>query len=279
MQYTCAYFQRPGQSLEQAQLVKKRHLAAKLLLAPDQRVLDVGSGWGGLCLYLAEVAGVRATGVTLSQRQFETSQRRARERGLSDRVDFQLKDYRKVRGRFDRIVSVGMFEAIGKKEFNRFFQTAASLLDRHGVFVLHSIGRTKKNPVPNPWLQRYIFPGSYIPSLSEVLPPIERAGFIVTDLEILRLHYAETLRAWRERFVRRRAEVLELFDERFYRTWEFYLAASEAGFRIDRMFIFQVQLARHQDTVPLCRDYVARTESELSRLEAELPAYASVGAR
>lgn len=268
LQYTCAYFEDPDQTLEQAQLAKKRHLAAKLLLKPGASVLDIGSGWGGLCLYLAEVAQVRATGVTLSEPQYRVAMRRARERDLTDRVDFQLRDYRLVQGRFDRIISVGMFEAIGKKEIENFFVTAARLLDKKGVMVLHSIGRTRPRSVQSPWLEKYIFPGSYIPALSEVLPAVERAGFLVTDLEILRLHYARTLREWRRRFVAKRAEVLAMFDERFFRMWEFYLAASEAGFRIDRMFVFQLQLARHQDAVPLTRGYQASSEIALLGGEA-----------
>jgi cyclopropane-fatty-acyl-phospholipid synthase len=270
LQYTCAYFERPDVTLEQAQLAKKRHIASKLALEEDQRVLDIGSGWGGLCLYLAEAAGVRAHGVTLSEAQYRVAQRRVEERGLADRVSFELCDYRRVQGAFDRIVSVGMFEAIGKKEIENFFVTAARLLEKRGVVLLHSIGRTRKRAVQNPWLEKYIFPGSYIPALSEVLPSVERAGFIVTDLEILRLHYAYTLREWRRRFVANQQRVIEIYDARFFRMWEFYLAASEAGFRIDRMFIFQLQLARHQDAVPLTRSYMAEAEQELSKREDRL---------
>ncbi len=270
LQYTCAYFERPELTLEEAQLAKKRHVASKLLLEQGSRVLDIGSGWGGLCLYLAEAAGARAHGVTLSEAQYRVAQRRVEERGLSGRVSFELCDYRRVEGTFDRIVSVGMFEAIGKKEIENFFVTAARLLEKRGVVLLHSIGRTRKIAVQNPWLEKYIFPGSYIPALSEVLPAVERAGFMVTDLEILRLHYAHTLREWRRRFVANQARVVEIYDERFFRMWEFYLAASEAGFRVDRMFIFQMQLARHQDAVPLTRSYMAEAEQGLSKREEDL---------
>ncbi len=273
MQYTCAYFPRPKITLAQAQLLKKRHIAAKLRLKPGQRVLDIGSGWGGMCLYLAEVAQVHATGVTLSRPQCEVSTRRAEERGLTERVKFVLSDYRNIVGPFDRLVSVGMFEAIGLKEFDNFFQTAARLMKRKGVLVLHSIGRTKPRAVPNPWMEKYIFPGSYIPSLSEVLPAAERAGFIVNDVEILRLHYAKTLAAWRRRFCAKKEEVLALYDERFFRMWEFYLCSAEAGFRIDRLFVFQMQLTRYQEAVPLTREYIAEAEAELEVKEQTTPAY------
>ncbi len=276
MQYTCAYFERDGQTLEGAQLAKKRHIASKLLIEPGHTVLDIGSGWGGLCLYLAEAAGAKATGVTLSKPQFEVSERRAKERGLSDQARFRLSDYRRLTGKFDRIVSVGMFEAIGLASFDEFFQTVARLLERNGVLLLHSIGRTKPNPAFNPWIEKYIFPGSYIPALSEVLPALERAGFLVADIEILRLHYAETLKEWRRRFLTRSAEVVEIFDERFLRMWDFYLAASEAGFRIDRMFVFQMQLSRPQHLIPLQRDYMATAEQALRKSEAQLDRYNAV---
>ncbi len=270
MQYTCAYFEHEKQTLFQAQLAKKRHLVAKLDLSPGQRVLDIGSGWGGLCLYMAEVAGALPTGVTLSRPQFDVSVRRAQERGLSERAKFICNDYRKVMGRFDRLISVGMFEAIGLKEFDNFFRTAARLMEKEGVFVLHSIGRTKPRPAPNPWMEKYIFPGSYIPSLAEVLPAVERAGFLVADVEILRLHYAQTLRHWRRRFLSKREQVLELFDERFLRMWEFYLCSAEAGFRIDRLFVFQMQLTRHLKTLPTTRNYIAKREDELRDAEGAL---------
>lgn len=270
MQYTCAYFEDADQSLAAAQLAKKRHVAAKLCLEPGQRVLDIGCGWGGLAMYLAQATGARATGVTLSAGQHAVACRRARETRLTDSVDFLLSDYQQVQGTFDRLVSVGMFEAIGLEAFDTFFQTASRLMAKRGVFVLHSIGRTKPNPAYNPWLQKYIFPGSYIPALSEVLPAVERAGFQVTDVEILRLHYAKTLQHWRSRFLSRREEVLAIYDERFLRMWEFYLAGAEAGFRIDRMFIFQLQLSRPQHLLPLDRGYIAEAEARLRTQEAAL---------
>jgi cyclopropane-fatty-acyl-phospholipid synthase len=276
LQYSCAYFEQPGQSLERAQLAKKRHLAAKLLLEPGQRVLDIGSGWGGLALYLAEAAAADVTGITLSEPQLSVSRLRAQERGLASRARFELRDYRALRGSFERIVSVGMFEHVGLSSYDTFFRCCASLLDARGVCVLHSIGRTRPRPSPSPFIEKYVFPGSYIPALSEVLPAAERAGFLVTDVEILPLHYAQTLREWRRRFLARREEVLALYDERFLRLWEFYLAASESGFRMDRMFVFQLQLTRPQNVVPNRRDYIAEREAALRERERALPAYAEL---
>jgi cyclopropane-fatty-acyl-phospholipid synthase len=276
LQYSCAYFEEPGQSLERAQLAKKRHLAAKLLLEPDQRVLDIGSGWGGLALYLAELTGAEVTGITLSEPQLAVSRARALERGLAARARFELRDYRALSDRFDRIVSVGMFEHVGLPSYDDFFRRIARLLDARGVCVLHSIGRTRPRPAPSPFIEKYVFPGSYIPALSEVLPACERAGFLVTDIEILPLHYALTLRAWRKRFLARRDEVLALYDERFLRLWEFYLASAESGFRMDRMFVFQLQLTRPQHVVPNRRDYIAEREALLRERERALPAYADL---
>ena len=263
-QYSCAYFETPDQSLDEAQLAKKRHIASKLLLKPDLRVLDIGSGWGGLALYLAETSGVAVTGVTLAEEQIKIARQRATERQMDERVDFQLKDYRHLEGTFDRIVSVGMFEHVGVKNYKTFFTKAASLLDRKdGVMLLHSIGRTKPAFLNQPFVEKYVFPGGYIPALSEVLPAVEQTGFLVKDIEILPLHYAWTLRAWRERFMANRDKAVELYDERFCRMWEFYLATSEAAFRHDRMFVFQLQLARHQDAVPYWRRYATETEDRL----------------
>jgi cyclopropane-fatty-acyl-phospholipid synthase len=276
MQYSCAYFEQPEQTLEAAQLAKKRHLAAKLLLASGQRVLDIGCGWGGLGLYLADVAGVDVTGVTLSEPQRSLATQRAQERGLQAHARFQLRDYRQLDGSFDRIVSVGMFEHVGLRNYGVFFQHCAQHLAADGVLLLHSIGRTRPRPVPSPFLEKYIFPGSYIPALSEVLPAVERAGFLVADVEILTLHYAHTLRAWRERLAARRSEVVALYDERFYRMWEFYLAGSEVGFRMDRMFVFQLQLTRPLHVVPNTRDYVASQKVALRALERERAAYAEL---
>jgi cyclopropane-fatty-acyl-phospholipid synthase len=268
-QYSCAYFETPEQDLDDAQLAKRRHIAAKLLLAPGQHVLDIGSGWGGMALTLAEAADVRVTGVTLAEEQLKIARQRADARGLAGRVDFQLLDYRKLEGVFDRIVSVGMFEHVGAKAYPTFFAKAASLLKREGgVMLLHSIGRTRPSYLNQPFVEKYIFPGGYIPALSEVLPAVERAGFLVKDLEILPMHYAWTLRAWRERFMANRAKAVALYDERFCRMWEFYLATSEAAFRHDRLFVFQLQLARHQDAVPFRRDYIAKAELRLGKKSA-----------
>ncbi|MDB5429307.1 MAG: cfa2 [Caulobacter sp.] len=260
LQYSCAYFARPDMSLEEAQAAKKRHLAAKLLLSPGQSLLDIGCGWGGLGLTMAQDHGVMVQGVTLATEQLALAQARAAERGLEDRARFSLTDYRDVAGPFDRIVSVGMFEHVGRPNFQEYFDTVARLLTDDGVAVIHSIGRSEGPNTTQPWVAKYIFPGGYIPALSEVLPAIERAGLIVTDVEILRLHYAETLRHWRERFAAARAEIARLYDERFCRMWEFYLAASEISFRHSGHMVFQLQLAKRIDTVPLTRDYIGPAE-------------------
>jgi cyclopropane-fatty-acyl-phospholipid synthase len=266
-QYSCAYFENGEQSLDDAQLAKKRHLAAKLLIAPDQRVLDIGCGWGGLALYLAELCGARVTGITLSERQLALACARAAEKGLAGRIDFRLQDYRDVPQKFDRIVSVGMFEHVGVGFYDAFFGRCRALLDDNGVMLLHSIGRSEGPNITNPWIAKYIFPGGYIPALSEVLPAVERAGLLVTDIEILRLHYAETLKAWRDRFLAHREEVERLYDARFTRMWEFYLAASEMAFREQAMMVFQLQLTKRQGIVPMTRDYMAREEGRLRALE------------
>ncbi len=267
LQYSCAYFERADQSLDDAQLAKKRHLAAKLLLERGGKVLDIGCGWGGLALYLAEFANAQVTGITLSKEQLTRAQERAGERHLDARAQFRLQDYRDVEERFDRIVSVGMFEHVGVVYYEAFFRHCAELLDDDGVMLLHSIGRSEGPNVTNPWIAKYIFPGGYIPSLAEVLPAIERAGLLVTDIEIQRLHYAETLKAWRERFLAHRADVTRIYDERFLRMWEFYLAASEMAFREQAMMVFQIQLTKRQNVVPMTRDYIVREEQRLRALE------------
>jgi cyclopropane-fatty-acyl-phospholipid synthase len=266
-QYSCGYFEYPGQSLDDAQLAKKRHLAAKLLIERGKRIIDIGCGWGGLGLYLAETTGAAVTGITLSQEQHAIANERATEKGLSKFARFRLQDYRDVEETFDRIVSVGMFEHVGVNHYDTFFRKCAQLLKDDGVMVLHSIGRSEGPNVTNPWIAKYIFPGGYIPSLSEVLPSIENAGLLTTDIEILRLHYAETLKAWRERFLAHRAEVERIYDERFERMWEFYLAASEMSFREQNLMVFQIQLSKKQGVVPMTRDYIAREESRLHAAE------------
>tara|TARA_B100000378_G_scaffold20605_1_gene16152 strand:- start:19 stop:1095 length:1077 start_codon:yes stop_codon:yes gene_type:complete len=266
-QYSCAYFQTPDDDLETAQRQKKRHLAAKLLLQPGQKVLDIGCGWGGLGLYLSGHADVEVVGVTLSEEQHKVARARAEASGLAQRADFRLTDYRDLSERFDRIVSVGMFEHVGLKHYDEYFRKVYDLLTDDGVAVVHTIGRTDGPGVTNSWIRKYIFPGGYVPALSEMMPAIERAGLVVTDVEILRLHYAETLKHWYERFMEHRKEVLALYDERFCRMWEFYLAGCEASFRHWGQVVFQVQLARRQDAVPLTRDYITDTEREWAARE------------
>jgi cyclopropane-fatty-acyl-phospholipid synthase len=271
-QYSCAYFESPGQSLDDAQLAKKRHLAAKLVLnrrAPEQslRTLDIGCGWGGLALYLAEFCRTHVTGITLSHEQWQRAGERAVEKNLSGAVDFRMQDYRDLREKFDRIVSVGMFEHVGLIFYDAYFRKCAQLLADDGVMLLHAIGRSEGPNVTNPWIAKYIFPGGYIPALSEVLPSIERAGLLITDIEILRLHYAETLKSWRDRFLAYREQVERIYDQRFVRMWEFYLAAAEMAFREQAMMVFQIQLTKRQDVVPITRDYIAREEARLRGLE------------
>ena len=271
-QYSCAYFHPEGVDLDEAQRAKKRHIAAKLLLEPGQRVLEVGSGWGGMAMTLAESSGVDVTGITLSEEQLKVSRGRAEKRGLAERVRFELQDYRTMAARpFDRIVSVGMFEHVGIGNYPGFFKKMYDLLRPDGVMVLHSIGQIVKPWATNPWIEKYIFPGGYIPALSEVLPAVERAGFLVRDIEILPMHYAYTLRAWRERFRAQRAEVIKLYDERFFRMWDFYLAGSETAFTHDGHFIFQLQLSRRIPAVPLSRDYIEEREALLKAFDATRP--------
>jgi cyclopropane-fatty-acyl-phospholipid synthase len=255
-QYSCAYFAEPGMSLEQAQAAKKRHLAAKLLLAPRQRVLDIGCGWGGLAMTLAGEYGVDVTGVTLSTEQLDEARKRVSRRGLHQRVRFELRDYRDVVGSFDRIVSVGMFEHVGPAHYQRFFDTVAGLLDARGVALLHTIGRSDGPAGGNAWIEKYIFPGGTIPALSQITEAIERSGLILTDIEVLRHHYADTLREWSKRFAANRERVRALYDERFCRMWEFYLAGAEAGFREGALVVFQLQMAKDRSVVPRTRDYI-----------------------
>ena len=267
-QYSCAYFETPDASLDDAQLAKKRHIAAKLLVSPGSSVIDIGCGWGGMALYLAENCGAHVTGITLSEEQFRRAQNRAHESGHGQDATFQLIDYRDVGGHFDRIVSVGMFEHVGVGFYDAFFSKCAELLNDDGVTLLHFIGRENTPGITNPWIAKYIFPGGYIPALSEVLPAVERARLLVTDIEVLQLHYAETLKAWRERFLAHRDEVVRLYDQRFVRMWEFYLASSETAFRDGDMVIFQIQMAKRKGVTPATRDYVGREEARLRELEA-----------
>jgi cyclopropane-fatty-acyl-phospholipid synthase len=273
-QYSCAYFARPDDTLEAAQENKKRHIASKLLLdRPGLRVLDIGSGWGGLGLYLAREAGADVTGVTLSAEQHKASEARAAEAGLADRVRFCLRDYREEDGRYDRVVSVGMFEHVGKRNHAEFFGRLRDLLEEDGVALVHTIGYSDAPGPINPFIRKYIFPGADLPSLSELSAAAERSGLVVTDVEVLRLHYAETLRHWRERFLAHWNDAARLYDERFCRMWEFYLALCEVGFRHRTNVVFQVQLARRPDAVPITRDYMVDWERH-----GRLPAWRRAGA-
>ena len=270
-QYSCAYFRAPEDGLDMAQENKKRHIAAKLLLQPGHQVLDIGSGWGGLALYLATECGCDVTGLTLSEEQHKVAQRRAAAAGLADRVRFHLRDYREEKGQYDRIVSVGMFEHVGVVQYPTFFRKLRELLTSDGVALLHSIGRMEGPGTTNPWLRKYIFPGGYSPALSEVVPVVERERLWITDIEILRLHYAETLRHWRARFEQNRDRIRALYDERFCRMWELYLVGAELAFRRDGHLNFQMQLAKQVDTVPLTRDYItdwARANATSTRQSA-----------
>jgi cyclopropane-fatty-acyl-phospholipid synthase len=259
-QYSCAYFRSPEDDLDTAQENKRRHIAAKLLLRPGQKVLDIGSGWGGMALYLAAECGVDVTGLTLSEEQHKVAQRRAATAGLADRVRFHLRDYREEEGQYDRIVSVGMFEHVGVLQYPTFFRKITELLTPDGVALLHAIGRMDGPGTTNPWLRKYIFPGGYSPALSEVVPVAEKARLWITDIEILRLHYAETLRNWRARFEQNRERIRQLYDERFCRMWELYLIGAELAFRRDGCLVFQMQLAKSIDAVPLTRDYMVDWE-------------------
>ena len=267
MQYSCAYFERPDMTLEEAQLAKKRHIASKLRIKAGQNVLDIGSGWGGLGLYLAKSFEADVLGVTLSTEQHGVASERARNEGLEDRVHFEIKDYRHLSERFDRIVSVGMFEHVGVNHYRTFFDKCAQLLKPDGVMLLHSIGRFGPPAATSAFIRKHIFPGGYIPALSEVFPAIEKSGLMVGDVEILRLHYADTLKHWRERFMANRERAKEIYDERFCRMWEFYLSGSEAAFRWQDMMVFQIQLTRRNDTVPITRGYMEKCEKALAMHE------------
>ena len=260
-QYSCAYFANDNDTLEVAQDNKKRLIAAKLRLDDGGlKVLDIGSGWGGLGLYLARVSDAHVTGVTLSEEQYLASNRRAEAAGLADRVRFALRDYRREQDVYDRIVSVGMFEHVGVRHYEEFFAKLRDLLAENGVALLHSIGRSTPPGTTNPWIRKYIFPGGYIPALSEVMAAVEKVGLWATDIEILRLHYADTLREWHWRFQANRDRIKALYDERFCRMWEFYLLSSEMNFRHQDLMVFQLQLCKRQDAVPLTRDYIGAWE-------------------
>lgn len=266
-QYSCAYWQPENKdNLARAQTDKLAHIAAKLLLKPGMRVLDIGCGWGGMALYLHKVAGVEVLGVTLSEEQLIVARKRAEAAGVSDKVKFELIDYREVEGPFDRIVSVGMFEHVGVPQYQTYFSKVADLLADNGVALIHSIGRADGPGATDSFMAKYIFPGGYVPALSEITPRIERAQLWVTDMEILRLHYARTCEAWYHTCVAKKQEIVDLYDEQFWRMWVFYLAGAAMAFRHMGQMVFQVQLAKSIDAVPMTRDYIADTERHYVRL-------------
>jgi cyclopropane-fatty-acyl-phospholipid synthase len=255
-QYSCAYFADPDDDIATAQRRKKDHIAAKLLLQDGHRVLDIGSGWGGMGLYLAELGDISVDGVTLSKEQHKYSNERAWKAGLANRVAFHLRDYRELDTRYDRIVSVGMLEHVGPRHYREYYGKVSDLLTDDGVALIHCVGKFNQPGPQNPWMERYIFPGAYTPTLAEQMPWIEKTDLKVMDVEILRIHYAETLRCWHEAFARNREKIAAMYDERFCRMWEFYLLGCEAAFRHGVLMVFQIQLAKSLGTVPLTRDYI-----------------------
>ena len=276
LQYSCAYYANEDLTLEDAQEAKKRHIAAKLDLRPGHRVLDIGCGFGGMALYLARHYGVHVTGITLSTEQLQTASERAAKQGLSRLVEFRFEDYRHTKGSFDRIVSVGMFEHVGRPHYRQFFSRLGQLLTEDGVAVVHTIGRQTPPAPINVWLRENIFPGAYLPTLSQLSPMLEKQGYWLADFENLRMHYAYTLAEWNKRFQRNRARVREIdpvrHDERFCRMWEFYLQASEAGFRYSGLTVFQLQLAKKIDALPITRDFMFKEERRLMESDAGVPA-------
>ncbi|MEO5578841.1 MAG: cyclopropane-fatty-acyl-phospholipid synthase family protein, partial [Sphingomicrobium sp.] len=267
MQYSCAYFTDPGTSLEQAQADKKAHIAAKLALKPGQRVLDIGCGWGGTALYLNRVADVDVLGITLSEEQLKVARQRAADAGVSDRVKFELIDYRSLTGTFDRIVSIGMFEHVGARHFDEFFLTCRNLLTDDGVMLLHTIGKYGKAAAPDPFTDKWIFPGYHLPSISQLAASTEKMKFIISDFEILRRHYGYTLTHWLRRTQAAKAKIIALYDERFYRMWEFYLAGGAVAFENGSMCNFQVQYVRDRNALPITRDYMTEAERRYRAME------------
>ena len=255
-QYSCAYFKDDNNTLEEAQNNKIDHIIKKLNIKPNQKVLDIGSGWGSLAIDIAKKTSAHVVGITLSENQLEYSKKKVKELNLGNQVDFKLIDYREINEKFDRIVSVGMFEHVGRKYYQKFFNQVAKLLNEDGAALIHTIGSVNSPRDPQPWINKYIFPGGYTPSLSEVASPIENSGLIITDLEVLRMHYAHTLRHWKERFLLKKDQVLEMFDERFMRMWEFYLASCEMAFKWGDQVVFQLQLTKKLTSVPNTRDYI-----------------------
>ncbi len=255
-QYSCAYFKNENDSLETAQNNKIDHIIKKLNIQPDQKVLDIGSGWGTLAIDIAKKTKASVTGITLSENQFEYSQKKVKQLNLQNQIQFKLMDYRQLNEKFDRIVSVGMFEHVGRKFYNTYFNTVSKLLDEKGIALIHTIGSVNPPRDPQPWITKYIFPGGYTPSLSQIASPIENSGLVLSDIEVLRMHYSHTLRHWKERFLSKKHNVLEMFDEKFFRMWEFYLTGCEMAFKWGDQVVFQFQLSKKFTTVPNIRDYI-----------------------
>ena len=257
-QYSCGYFKNETDTLEQAQINKIKHIAKKLDLKPNQKVLDIGCGWGYLAIEIAKQYKCNVTAVTLSENQYNFATKKVKELNLSNQVEIKLADYREIKEKYDRIVSVGMFEHVGRKFYNSFFEKISQLLNSKGVALLHTIGSVDAPRDPQPWITKYIFPGGYTPSLSQIAGPIEKSGLIVSDLEVLKIHYAHTLRHWKERFTQNKDKVLDMFDERFFRMYEFYLTSCEVAFKFGDQVVYQIQLSKELDTVPSTRDYIYR---------------------
>jgi len=255
-QYSCAYFKNENDTLEEAQANKIDHIIKKLNIKPNQKVLDIGSGWGTLAINIAKKTKASVTGITLSKNQFEYSKNKAKELNLENQIKFRLMDYREINEKFDRIVSVGMFEHVGRKFYRSYFNTVSKLLSDKGISLIHTIGSSNPPRDPHPWITKYIFPGGYTPSLSEIARPIEDSGLIISDMEVLRMHYAHTLRHWKERFLSKKETVLEMFDEKFFRMWEFYLASCEMAFKWGDQVVFQLQLTKDNISAPNTRDYI-----------------------
>ena len=255
-QYSCAYFKNDNDSLETAQKNKMNHIIKKLNLKNNQKVLDIGSGWGTLAIEIAKQSKCEVTGITLSENQLKYSQNKVKELNLENQVNFKLMDYRELNEKFDRVVSVGMFEHVGRKFYGKYFEKVSNLLSDDGLALIHTIGSVMTPRDPHPWITKYIFPGGYTPSLSEVAKPIEMSGLIISDMEVLRMHYSHTLRHWKERFLGKKDEVLTMFDEKFYRMWEFYLAGCEMAFKWGDQVVFQFQLTKDLTTAPNTRDYI-----------------------
>ena len=255
-QYSCAYFKNEDDTLEVAQNNKIDHIIKKLNLKPNQKVLDIGCGWGTLALDIAKKTQCEVVGITLSKNQLEQAQQKAKEMNLENQVEFRLADYRQLNEKFDRVVSVGMFEHVGKKFYNKYFNKVFDFLNEDGVALIHTIGSVNPPRGPQPWITKYIFPGGYTPSLSEVSLPIEKSGLIISDIEVLRMHYAHTLKNWKERFMSKKGEVLEMFDEKFFRMWEFYLVSCEMAFKWSDQVVFQFQLTKKFKATPITRDYI-----------------------